>query len=64
MSRLNVDHVLVERVISGDFALAAKANKDDRAEIIRQWAGLGRSLTDLARRAHWKVTRADLEAVS
>ena len=47
-----VDPVVVERILSGDWRL--KATSAERAEVVARWTG---SLNDLARLTGWKVER-------
>jgi hypothetical protein len=55
--RLDVDEVLVERVLGGDWPLARKANHAERRAVVLAWASRGGSTFELGRRTGWKPER-------
>lgn len=55
--RDDLDAVLVERVLSGDWALAAFASQPERAAVVAQWKEAGRSLSQLERHTGWRADR-------
>ena len=54
-----VDPVVVERILAGDWRL--RANRAERAEVIRRWSG---SLNELERLTGWNVWRDRREEVA
>lgn len=51
------DLVIVDRVVGGDFTLAATATKPERVEIVARWIADGRALNELERRTGWQPRR-------
>jgi hypothetical protein len=47
-----VDHVVVDRLLSGDFSVTA--NRAEREEVVRRWSGTD---NELERRTGWNVAR-------
>lgn len=52
-----VDPVVIERVLAGDWSLAAAANPAEREKIVAGWTARDRPLTELERRTGWQVHR-------
>lgn len=57
MSTINIDRVVVDRLLAGDWALARQANRDERLQVINTWQQQGRSLNELERLTGWNVHR-------
>ena len=53
----DVDEVMVERILSGDFTNSASATRPERTRIITAWPTTGRSMNDLERETGWKLDR-------
>lgn len=53
--RLDVDEVLVLRALRGERTHGA--NRLERAEVLRRWTAMGRSVDELNRRQGWNVER-------
>lgn len=51
------DPVVIERILSGDWALATHANPLERRQIVATWTGRGQSLNELVRLTGWQVHR-------
>lgn len=51
---LYVDPVVVERILGGDFTLAATTTKAEKVEVVAWWRELGRSLNELERETGWE----------
>lgn len=52
-----VDVVIVDRIMFGDYSLARAATKAERVEIVARWRADGRSLNDLERATGWEPRR-------
>ena len=51
---LYVDPVVVERILGGDFTLAATTTKAEKVEVVAWWRELGRPLNELERETGWE----------
>lgn len=49
-----VDPVVVERILGGDFTLAATTTKAEKVEVVAWWRELGRPLNELERETGWE----------
>jgi hypothetical protein len=56
--KIDLDEVLVQRILGGDLSVAPDATSTEREEVVRRWtAATGRSLADLERNTNWNVNR-------
>lgn len=59
--RRGVDDAVVERILSGDFTLAATATPDERRVIVARWRADGRAVNELERATGWQPQRYSRE---
>lgn len=52
-----IDSIVIDRILGGDFSLARTAAKAERVEIVARWRADGRSLNELERASGWNVKR-------
>lgn len=55
------DRVVIERILSGDFTLAATATPDERRVIVARWRADGRAVNELERATGWQPQRYSQE---
>ena len=53
----DVDEVMVERILSGDFSNSRSATGPERRLVVAAWPATGRPLADLERGTGWKADR-------
>ncbi len=52
-----VDEVVVQRILDGDYSIAGDATKAERIEVVARWQALGRSLSSLEAATGWRPDR-------
>lgn len=53
----DLDPVVIDRILAGDFTLAATATRRERIEVVARWRAAGHPTNELERRTGWEPRR-------